>query len=41
MKINKNVANAYTYYEKYNKQLIMKNIINKTMYSVQELHIFS
>ena len=41
MKINKNVANAYTYYEKYNKQLTMKNVINNTMYCVQELDIFS
>ena len=32
MQINKNTANAYTYYGKYNKQYLC---------TVQELHIFS
>ena len=32
MKINKNIANAYTYYEKY--------IANSTIYIVQDPHTF-
>ena len=31
MKINKNTANPYTYYE---------NMVNNTMCTVQELHVF-